>query len=317
MRNARRLRVLTWHVHGNYLHYLSQTPHDFVVATRPGNPPGYAGLGGHLPWGANLSAVPEAALHREQFDCVLYQSADHWRARHSVLTPAQLRLPSIRLEHDPPPDNPTDTRHPAADAATVIVHVTHFNALAWDNDIAPVRVIEHGVLLPDDVRWHGELPRGLVVVNHLRQRGRRLGADVYMRLREPMALDHVGMAASELPGGLGEIPNHELPAFMARYRYFFNPIRWTSLGLAVVEAMSLGMPIVGLATTELASVIDRDVHGWIDSDERRLVTAGRALIDDPGLAARWGAAAGRLARERFSIGRFADDWDRLLKEVCA
>lgn len=27
--SRKRLRVLTWHVHGNYLYYLSQAPHDF------------------------------------------------------------------------------------------------------------------------------------------------------------------------------------------------------------------------------------------------------------------------------------------------
>ena len=27
----RRLRILTWHVHGNYLYYLTQVPHDFYL----------------------------------------------------------------------------------------------------------------------------------------------------------------------------------------------------------------------------------------------------------------------------------------------
>ena len=50
-----RLRILTWHVHGNYLYYLSQVPHDFYLVTRPPDasgrvPPGYAGKVGALPW---------------------------------------------------------------------------------------------------------------------------------------------------------------------------------------------------------------------------------------------------------------------------
>ena len=31
----RRLRILTWHVHGNYLYYLTQVPHDFYLVTSP------------------------------------------------------------------------------------------------------------------------------------------------------------------------------------------------------------------------------------------------------------------------------------------
>ena len=28
-----RLRILTWHVHGNYLWYLTQVPHEFYLVT--------------------------------------------------------------------------------------------------------------------------------------------------------------------------------------------------------------------------------------------------------------------------------------------
>ena len=74
----RRLRILTWHVHGNYLYYLSQVPHDFWLVTRPGDPPGHAGRVGQLPWGDNVHEIPEAQLAGKQFDCVLYQSARHY-----------------------------------------------------------------------------------------------------------------------------------------------------------------------------------------------------------------------------------------------
>ena len=41
------------------------------------------------------------------------------------------------------------------------------------------------------------------------------------------------------------------------------------------------------------------------------------LLRDPGLAAEWGRAGQRTARERFNIGRFVDDWLRVLAEVAA
>jgi hypothetical protein len=50
LHSLRRLRLLTWHVHGNCLYYLTQTPHDFYLVTKPGNPPGYAGKTGVVPW---------------------------------------------------------------------------------------------------------------------------------------------------------------------------------------------------------------------------------------------------------------------------
>jgi glycosyltransferase involved in cell wall biosynthesis len=97
--------------------------------------------------------------------------------------------------------------------------------------------------VPDTgVRWTGELDRGLTIVNHLERRGRRLGADLFARAAAEVPLDLAGMGAHELRP-------QDLPAFEARYRFLFNPIRYTSLGMAVCEAMMLGMPVVARPIT--------------------------------------------------------------------
>src|SRR5581483_9649557 len=160
-----------------------------------------------------------------------------------------------------------------------------FNALMWDSGRTPTRVIDHGVAVPADARYTGELARGIVVVNHLRQRGRRLGADVFDHLRDEVPLDLVGMETQSF-GGLGEVFPPDLPRFEARYRFFFNPIRWTSLGLAIIEAMMVGLPVVGLATTELVTVIRTGESGFLDTDPLKLVEPMRMLLADPGEARR-------------------------------
>lgn len=307
--------MLTWHVHGNYLYYLSQAAHDFHLVTLPGHPPGHAGRVGRLPWGANVREVAADELRGRRFDCVLYQSRRHWDDdRLHRLDDAQRALPAVYLEHDPPQQHPTATRHPAADSEAHIVHVTSFNALMWDNGSARTHVIEHGVLVPDNVRYRGERDEGIVVVNHLRERGRRLGVDVFERARERVALTLVGMG-SEAIGGAGEIPNLELAALMARFRFFFSPIRYTSLGLSVLEAMTVGLPVVALATTEMPTVIRNGVNGYADTDVDTLIDVMRTLIGDPHLARQWGEAARAHALARFSIERFAREWTLLLSEV--
>ena len=162
-------------------------------------------------------------------------------------------------------------------------------------------------MVPPDVRYSGELERGLVVVNGLAGRGRRLGADVVARVRDQVPLDLVGMGSEEA-GGLGEVPHDRLPAFEARYRFFFNPIRYTSLGLAVCEAMMIGMPILGLATTEMVTAVENGVSGYVHTDVRCLVERMHELLADPAEARRLGEGARRQARERFRIERFVDDW---------
>jgi len=313
----RRLRILTWHTHGSYLYYLTQAPHDFYVLSKPDRPPGYGGRCGHMPWGPNLIDLPVDVAKDAQFDCILFQDDHQYLTdQHLYLSEAQRRLPKIYLEHDPPRENPTDMRHPVDDPDMLLVHVTPFNALMWDSGRTPVRVIEHGVVTPPDVNYRGSLARGLVVVNHLARRGRRLGGDVFAQVRQQVPLDLVGMGAEEA-GGLGEVEHAQLPDFAAQYRFFFNPIRYTSLGLAVIEAMLIGMPIVGLATTEMATVIDNGVSGYIDTSVERLVARMQDLIADPDHARRLGENARRQARERFGIERFAADWDAAFRMVAA
>ncbi len=310
----RRLRILTWHVHGSYLHYLTQAPHDFYLPVDATRSEGHGGRTASFAWGDNVHDVPVDAVRTLPFDAILFQSARNWQVdQHMTLTAAQRRLPRLFLEHDPPRDGPTDTRHPVDDPDVLLVHVTAFNQLMWDAGATPTTVIDHGVL-DRGHRYSGDLARGLTVVNGLARRGRRLGADVFERARAQVPLDLIGMFSEE-SGGIGEVALADLPDFAARYRFFFHPIRYTSLGLALLEAMMLGMPVVGLATTELPTVIRNGENGFIATDERDLHDAMRRLIADPALARRLGANARATALDRFNIDRFASDWSDVFARV--
>jgi glycosyltransferase involved in cell wall biosynthesis len=310
-----RLRILTWHIHGSYLDSLIRTGHEFFlpVAERDGARTG--GIGG-WPWPRDrVHEIPESDVRDLDVDVVLYQTDENWLDDGPrILSPAQLRGPRIYVEHDPPWDDPTEARHPVDDPDVVLVHVTAFNALMWDNGRTPVRVIEHGVVEPDGVTWTGELERGLVVINNLASRGRRLGADLVSHARRSLPLDVVGMGA-EAVGGIGEVRRVDLPAFSSRYRFFFHPVRYTSFGMAVCEAMMIGMPIVALATTEMPTVLEDGRSGIINTDPDRLIDGARQLLVDPHAARRLGAAAREIARERFSIDRFVRDWNEVFEEV--
>ena len=311
----RPLKILTWHTHGSYLYYLTQAPHRFYVLSKPGRPAGYGGRCGHIPWGDNVIDMPVDEVGRHEFDCIIYQDDEQYlKDQHEFLTPAQRSLPRIYLEHDTPREHPTDMRHPVDDPDMLLVHVTPFNELMWDNGRTPTRVIEHGVIVPQGVSYQGNVARGLVVVNNLASRGRRLGIDVFRTVREQVPLDLVGMGAQEL-GGIGEVEHAKLPAFASNYRFLFNPIRYTSMGLAVIEAMMIGIPVIGLATTEMATAIENGKSGYVDTNLSTLVRRMRELIDDPSEARRLGENARKRAMERFGIGRFISDWNAVLQEV--
>jgi hypothetical protein len=311
-----RLRVLTWHVHGAYLEALAWAGVTLYVPVRPGRPERYGGAPQRPDLPPTIVEVPADEVRSLELDVVLCQARQNWvEDRFEILSDEQLRLPHVYVEHDPPREHPTDTRHVVADEPNVLlVHVTAFNALMWDNGSTPVRVIEHGVPIPAGVTYGGELERGIAVVNNLASRGRRLGRDVFERAREQLPLDLIGLNAPLL-GGLEPVAHQELAAVMARYRFYFHPIRYTSFGMAVCEAMLIGMPVVALATTEMPTVIQDGVNGFLSTDPDVLVARGRELLADGDLARRIGRAGQAVARERFSIERFGRDWNRVLHEA--
>lgn len=305
-----RRKIFTWHVHGSYLYYLSQGDFDLYIPVNDNKTPGYYGRGQTFPFGPNVIEVPAAEVRNLDLDCILFQSEKNYLLdQYEILGPDQRALPSLYLEHNTPLEHPTDSLHIMNDPNTVLVHVTQFNKLMWHNQVPHVRVIEHGI---DDkpACWTGEFARGLVVVNHLKERGRIAGWDIYREISRRIPMDLVGMGTAAY-GGLGEVLHPDLQAFASKYRFFFNPMRHTSFGLAVCEAMMIGMPIVALATTEYAAVLKNRHTGYLTCNVDQLIAGMQALLDDPDLAAHYGQNARAVALSRFNIHRFIKEWKEL------
>jgi len=310
----RRLKIFTWHIHGSYLFYLSQGPYDIYIPVTTPVREGYYGRGETFPFGSNVIEVPAEEVKDMSFDCILFQTNNNFfKDQYELLSPEQRMLPRIYLEHDPPWQQPADSLHPVTDPDVLMVHVTAFNKLMWHNVNRRVEIVDHGVM-PASAPYTGELERGIVVVNHLHQRGRKLGADIYDQVSHTVPLDLAGMGTAPY-GGLGEVLHPQLPQFIGRYRFFFNPIRYTSLGLAVLEAMMLGMPIVALATTEYTTVIRDGYNGFIHTDIDYLAGKMKLLLADKDLARELGDNARTTAQQRFSINRFTQRWLQIFESA--
>jgi len=198
------------------------------------------------------------------------------------------------------------------------VHVTHFNDLFWDCGSTPTRVIEHGVVDPGD-RYSGEVPAAAVVVNEPERRARVTGTDLLGRLGAAVPIDLFGMRSERLAGTPGvrsvaDLAQDRLHDEMARRRLYLHPVRWTSLGLSLLEAMHLGMPVVALATTEVVEAVPPEA-GVVSTRVEVLADAARRLVADPEQARLMGKAARAAATARYGLDRFLADWDALLEEV--
>ena len=309
------MRILLWHVHGAWTTAFVRGRHEYVVPVLPDRGPDGVGLARTYAWPDSVTEVPPEQLRDEEFDIVLLQRphelegrVQDWLGRRPGRD-----IPAVYVEHNAPQGRIADMRHPAADRPELlVVHVTNFNALFWDTGSTRTRVIEHGIVDPGH-RYTGELPRAAVVINEARRRARVTGTDLLDRFSQAAPIDLFGMDAASL-GGIEDLPQRDLHDEMARRRVYLHPIRWTSLGLSLLEAMHLGMPVVALGTTEAHEAVPHEV-GVVSTRIDVLTAAVRQLIDDPGKAVARGSAARAAALERYGLERFLADWDDALEEV--
>lgn len=314
---TRRLKILIWHIHGSYLNTLGRIEHDWYLPVKPGKPEGYGGRGPTFDLPDYVQEVPAERVRDLDLDLIIFQTSKNYREdQFEILTEEQRRLPRIYLEHNTPKPDAVNTVHPIDDPSVLLVHVAHFNRLMWDNGRTPTMVIEHSVAIDPRAQYTGALARGIMVINGPQKRPRIAGYDIFLEARQQAPIDLAGMD-TEAAGGFGDIPYRDLHRRVAEYRFLFSPMRYTSLPLAVIEGMTIGMPIVALATTELPTVIANGVTGYVSCDVDELVEGMRRLIADPVEAQRLGDNARELARTRFGLERFARDWNQAFERAMA
>jgi hypothetical protein len=316
-----RVNILFWHVHGSWATAFVQGRHRYLLPTLPERGPWGGGRPAAWEWPAGAVEVAPAELADTEVDVVVAQRPEELALARDWLgrTPGR-DLPLLFLEHNAPRVHAATSRHPMADRDDLeIVHVTHFNRLMWDTGDTRTTVVEHGVVDPGH-RYTGELDAAAVVVNEPLRRRRITGTDLLAVLSRHAGLDVFGMGTDGLGEhlgcpttvrGIGDLPQHRMHAEMARRRAYLHPLRWTSLGLSLLEAMHLGMPVVALATTEAHEAVPPGT-GICSTDPERLARGLRELVADAAYAREVGAAAREHALRRYGLGRFLDDWDDLL-----
>lgn len=312
------MRILVWHVHGAWTTAFVQGDHEYLIPVDPERGPDGRGRAQTYEWPDRAVELNRQEAADAEVDVVVLQrphELEHLAAEWLGGRMPGRDLPAIYVEHNTPQGRINEMRHPAADREDLtLVHVTWFNRLFWDAGTTRSEVIEHGVIDPGPL-YNGELPRAAAVINEARRRARVTGTDLLEPLSAGAPIDVFGIDAGSV-GGIADLPQAELHREMGRRRLYLHPLRWTSLGLALIEAMQMGMPVVALATTEAAEVIPRDA-GVISNRPETLIAGIEEYIKDPALAREAGNAGRRFAIQRFGIERFVNDWNQILMEVAA
>ncbi|GAA1031976.1 glycosyltransferase [Virgisporangium ochraceum] len=316
------MNILVWHVHGSWMTAFIHGRHRYLVPVDDERGPYGLGRARTYRWPYSAVEVTPDELASTDIDVVVLQRPEELPLARAWL--GDRNVPTVYVEHNTPKGDVPSTRHPMADRDDVrLVHVTHFNELFWDNGATRTAVIEHGIV-PPVAEYSGDLERIAIVTNEPVRRGRVTGTDLMGRFGPVAPLDVFGMGTDGLPDALGLSPDtiatynasqDEMHTEIARRRLYLHLTRWTSLGLSLIEAMAIGLPVVALATTEVVRAVPEGA-GIVSTKVDDLVDAARWLIEDPDAAQRLGQAGSAAAKERYDLDRFLFDWDRLLEETC-
>ncbi|MGW6566329.1 glycosyltransferase [Streptomyces sp. NPDC054975] len=319
------MNILLWHVHGSWTTAFVQGPHTYLLPVTPEQDADGRGRAETFLWPSCAREVTPEELAHMPVDLVVLQ-----RPHEEELATRWLGgrrpgrdVPAVYVEHNTPRGHVPETRHPCADRDDLtLVHVTHFNRLFWDNGSTRTEVVEHGIVDPGHL-YTGHLPRAAVAINEPVRRRRYTGTDLLPALAEVAPLDVYGMRTEGLADHLGlpadrcrgsELTQGALHAAMAQRRFYLHPFRWTSLGLSLLEAMHLGMPVVALAATEAVEAVVPGT-GTLSTRPEELARAARRYLAEPEAAAADGIRARQAVLERYGLKRFLDDWERLIAEV--
>ena len=111
----------------------------------------------------------------------------------------------------------------------------------------------------------------------------------------------------------------DVPEILAAADIFAFPSVYEGLGGAVIEAMALGLPIVGSDIPALREVVEDGRNGFLVKPESAtaLAAALTRILDDPALASAFGGRSLEIFRERFTIARSAERMMDLYDRIAA
>lgn len=109
---------------------------------------------------------------------------------------------------------------------------------------------------------------------------------------------------------VGRVPLDEMPRHFAESGIFCLPTHREPFGVVFVEAMWHGLPVVATRVGAIPDMVVEEVNGALVTPGDVTALADRlcAILDDPALAARYGAASRLIAEDRY-------DWDQVARRM--
>jgi len=115
----------------------------------------------------------------------------------------------------------------------------------------------------------------------------------------------------------GRVPNKNVPGFLAKAQVFSLPSSMEGFGVAYLEAMAAGLPVIGCRGEGIADVVRSGETGMLIEPHNldELVRALDQLLADPDWTGEMGTRARNLALNKFSWQANAEKMINLFKKI--
>jgi glycosyltransferase involved in cell wall biosynthesis len=169
----------------------------------------------------------------------------------------------------------------------------------------------------------GGAPRVLFVGGDFRRKGGQMLLDWFGSADRPSCELHI-VTREEVPASPGiyvyndMTPNSErLLRLFQSSDLFVLPSLGECFGIATVEAMATGLPVIASDVGGTADIIEPGRNGWIvpGADGRALKQAIESILSDAGRREAMGAQSRSMAEERFDVARNARRTFSYLQEL--
>ncbi len=111
----------------------------------------------------------------------------------------------------------------------------------------------------------------------------------------------------------------EIGTLFERWDVYVQPSIIEPFGIAALEAMAAGLPVIATSGSGLAEVVADGITGWLapPGDPTALAERLRQLLVNPAQRKQMGAAGQDRAREHFSTGRMVTSISRIYESLLA
>ena len=316
--NANKIwNILTAATHERTQSNLYQLPHTFYLYNYPD----------FKPWNQKYAKMPrnhimlESSPHQirpdMKFDVVWSQNRFGQIQVLGELA-RQMHVPHVNLEHTWAPDLWTEKKFKVFTShhADVYVFITEASCKWWGFDQTKnnVHVLHHGIDTDTFKPSEKRIPDGkvLVVANDYKNRNYFLGYDIFERVAGGLPIQMLG----DNPGisvSCNDI--NELVGKFQNASVFLNTSTRSPIPHSLLEAASVGLPIITTETCGIPELIKDGYNGFMSNDEKYLRSKLEWCLANPDKTQELGNNARKSILEKYTLEKHLKKWSEIFEQA--